>query len=184
MTHAPGIPVQLRRLAALWIGALLIMSAACSGQPEPSPGATFRGMVETGARAGSGTIDFAVSDDGTSIADLGLALTDVACDGLTLGSAYDRYGGSVTPIESGRFSGGIPAVGTGGFSTSSGYNVDPDAFASFPVVADLASVGRLEGEFTSAEEATGTITIHVWVIGTDMACELGTFPWSATAQQG
>jgi len=160
------------------------MSAACSGQAEPSPGATFRGAVTTGTRAGSATIDFAISEDGTAIADLGLALTDVACDGLTLGSTYDRYGGSVTPIESGRFSGGIPAVGTGGLSTSSDYTVDPGAFASFPVVADLASVGRFEGEFTSAEEATGTITIHIWVIGTDMACELGTFPWSATAQQG
>lgn len=197
MSHALGSPVRLwplwskkqgrprgRWLKALCVGALLMTSAACSGQAEPLPGATFQGAIETGARAGSGAIDFAVSEDGASIADLGLTLTDVDCDGLTLGSTHDQYGGSLTPIESGRFSGAIPAVGTGGFSTSSDYSVDAEAFASFPAVADLASVGHLEGEFSSAEEAAGTITIHIWVIGTDMACELGTFPWSASAQQG
>lgn len=160
------------------MGGALVLLAGCGGQVEPTAGATFRGPIETGAGASAGTITFTVSDDGASITDLGIQLTDVACDGLTIGSTSDVYGGSVVPLDSGGFSGAIPAVGRGGMSQFSNYSltVSPDAF---PVVGD--EPGQIDGKFSSAGEATGTITIHVQAAGTDRACELGTFPWSATA---
>ena len=214
MTHTSGNPLGLwplrlkaherlrgRLLVLLYVAGLLILVASCGGQAEPTPGATFRGSIETGTRAGGGAIDFAISEDGTSISDLGITLSDVACDGLTAGMTTDHFSGSLASIADGRFGGAIAAVltasghqsqgvltsggsmtgtGPGGTTSFQDYRLGASP-EEFPVVASLETVGQLEGEFSSASEAAGTIRIHVWVIGTDRACELGTFPWSAAA---
>jgi len=157
-----------------------LVLTACAGRVTPAPGATFSGPIEISGKASSGTISFAVSDDGASITDLSITLSDVRCDGLSVGRIHDYLAGPLTSMTDGEFSATIPAMGGGRFSESENYSLDTPPSA-FPAVASLETVGQIEGEFSSATQASGTIKIYMWVMMTDRACELGVFPWSAAA---
>lgn len=170
--------MRQKTLFILLVACALVL-AGCGGRVAPTPGGIFSGPIETGDRAGSGTLSSQVSEDAGSITDLSIALTDVACDGLTLGRIHDLLGGSLTSVVDGRFSASMPAMGGAGQSESQNYSLTTSP-AAFPVVASLETVGRIDGEFTSSTQAAGTLTIHIWVVMSDRACELGTFPWSAT----
>ncbi len=169
-----------KRMTFLLLVALGAVMLACGGTATPAPGALFGGSIDVGDRAGGGTIGFNIADDGTSISDLSVTLSDVDCDGLSLGYVRDVSSGQLVTIVDGQFSSPIPAMGAARMSESQNYHLDV-APSTFPVVEDMRSVGQIEGEFSSATQANGTITLWMAVIMTDRACELGTFTWSAMA---
>jgi len=143
------------------------------------PGSTFSGAIETGDKASSGLISFKIAGDGASITDVNITLTELNCDGLSLGRIHDSLGFLAIPLKEGEFNGATPALGRGQMSESTNYKLDNPPSA-FPTVESLYKVGQLEGKFSSSTQASGTIKIHVWVMMTeDRACELGTFPWKA-----
>jgi len=130
-----------------------------------------------GDKASSGAISFKVSEDGASITDLNIILNGLKCDGLSAGRVHDYLGGPLTSITGDGFSASIPAMG----GEIENYNLDKPP-SEFPTVASLDTVGQIEGKFSSAKQASGTIKIYMGVVMTDRACELGEFPWEVEAR--
>lgn len=161
-------------LAALAMVFLAMVLVTCIGNATPAPGASFSGIINMGDKASSGAISFNISEDGASIIDLNIILNELKCDGLSAGRVHDYLGGLLTSIKGGRFSSSIPAVGR----EVENYNLDKSP-SEFPTVTSLDTVGQIEGKFSSATKASGTIKIYMWVVFTDRACELGEFPWEA-----
>lgn len=175
------------------LAALALVLAACAGNAtsapgassgsanvKPAPGASFSGAIDVGDKASSGALSFKISADGASITDVNVTLNELKCDGLSLGRIHDNMGGLLISMTDGQFSGPIPTMGRSPVSESENYRLDSPPSA-FPAVASLATAGQLEGKFSSATQASGTIKIFVSVMMTDRACELGTFPWKAEA---
>jgi hypothetical protein len=160
----------------LGLAALALVLAACAGNVNPPPGASFSGAIDVGEKASSGAISFKVSEDGASITDLDITLRELKCDGLSAGRVHDYLGDMQISITDGKFSASIPAMGR----EVENYKLDTPPSA-FPTVASLDNVGQIDGKFSSSTQASGTIKIHMWVVMTDRACELGTFPWKAEA---
>ena len=175
---------------------LSLLLAACGGAPaavstpgaaptattviakkvKPQPDALLNGTIEVGDKASKGTISLKVSGDGAAIASLEITLEELKCDGLSAGRVHDYLDGLQISISDGHFDASIPAVGR----EVENYNLET-APSAFPTVADLDKVGHIEGTFSSATQASGTIRIHMWVVMSDRACELGEFPWTAKA---
>lgn len=155
---------------------LALVVSACGGKASPAPGSSFSGAIEIGDKASSASISFNIREDGTAIKDLAVTLSELKCNGLSAGQVNDSWGNQIITISDGAFSSSIPAVGKNIVK----YNLEASP-ADFPVIEDLERAGQIEGKFTSAKKASGTIKIFMWVVMTDRACELGTFPWSATA---
>lgn len=153
---------------------LVISLVTCMGTSKPIPGASFSGTISMGEKANNATIDFKISEDGTSIKDLKTTINDLKLDGLTAGQVYDYHGGLLTSIESGRFNASIPAVG----GSVKDYKLDKSP-SEFQTVTDLDNVGQIEGKFLSATKASGTIKIYMWLLLTDYAIEVGEFIWEA-----
>ncbi len=140
-------------------------------------GATFNGWIETGDKASSGGISFTISSDGASIIDLDLTLSEVRCDGLSMGRVHEFVGGVLASTADGSFAAAIPAMGR------EVDNYELNAIPSdFPEFASLDDIGQIGGKFSSPTEASGKINIYVWVLMTDHACELGDFSWRAQAR--
>ncbi len=170
--------MKQNRLLFIGLAALILFVIACGGGTSPAGGASFSGAIDMGDKAGSGTISFKTSEDGASITTINITLQEVKCGGLTIGSIHDDLGDEQIAISSGAFSASIPAMGTSQFSESRNYHLTTSPF-DFPAFSDMGSVGQLEGNFISADNASGTIKIYIHAAMTDRACELGEFTWEA-----
>ena len=153
---------------------LVMFLVACFENAKPAPGASFSGMINMDDKASSATIDFKISEDGTSIKDLKTTINELKLDGLTAGQVYDFNGVLLTPIEGGRFNASIPAVG----GSVKDYKLDKSP-SEFQTVSALDDIGQIEGKFLSATKASGTIKIYMWLLLTDWAIEVGEFSWEA-----
>jgi hypothetical protein len=185
-----------------FIIAILILVSCAAKPADPTSGAAFKGTITMGDKASSGTLSFKISADGASLEEFGISLADAKCDGLTEGKLSWSQGGSLTTVSEGQFSTTLPAFGAGAgggmlksagsiSSTTSGagvsrsisiqnYNLEGDA-ASWPPVEDPQKAGQFEGQFSKPNDASGKITIYLAAIGSEYACSLGTFDWTANA---
>ena len=165
-----------RRLSVLGMVAVIVLViAGCGGSANPAPGANFSGQIDLGDKAENGEISFQVSDDGAKILNLSVVVMGMNCDGMTVGKTSEYLEDPSLAI-SGGFSGAFPALGR----IAENYNLSKPPF-DYPAPEDLAKAGSIEGSFRSATRASGTITLFMWAIGTEHACELGTFSWEAQA---
>ena len=153
---------------------IILLASACGSTAKPEPGAQFSGTIDMGANAKSGSIHFSISSGGDALENLEIVVNDLTCKKMTVGKARDSQAGPNIPVANGRFNSPIPAIGR----ISENYNLgtSPD---DFPVIDSLDTVGKIDGAFASPTQASGKITIFMWVIMTDRACELGTFDWVA-----
>lgn len=170
--------MKQKRILFLGLASLVLAMAACGGKAAPAAGSTFSGAIKVGAKAGSGTISFRVSENGSSITGVDITLQELNCGGLAIGSIHDNLGEALISMSNGGFSASIPAMGRGQMTESRNYNLSTSPF-DFPAFSDMANVGKFEGKFTSATHASGTIDIYIWAVMTDRACELGKFTWDA-----
>jgi len=184
----------------LYVVVVAILVACIAKPADPNPGAAFQGTIDMGDKASSGTLSFKISADGASIEAFSLSLADVKCEGLSEGRLSVSLGGSLTTITEGKFSAALPAFGAGSgggmlksagsmTSTTSGpggsksitienYNLEGSP-SEWPAVEDVQKAGQIEGQFSSPTEGSGKITIYLAAIGSDYACSLGTFDWTA-----
>ena len=164
----------------LGIALVFLLLAGCGTRAiAPRPGATFSGPIKVGAKAGSGLLSFAVSEDGAALTNLRTSLQKANCnDMIIMGSVEDYTSDPGITIANGAIDGSLPAMG--GMVTD--YSFHPgDSFPS--PVPDPYTVGRITGRFTSPTSASGTITIFLGAaMSGGIVCELGTFDWSATGQ--
>jgi len=158
-------PLGKCRVAAVaWVFLLVGALAGCGGGGDsPDPGATFRGPVHSPGTS-SATVEFVVSGDGNSIESFRIT--------------YERW-----TVE---YPGGHPGAGKrdGCF--------EEHTFADAPLLIQdgcfrysnprtSGYVIAIDGRFTSATEATGTLT-HIQVVNEDDTYEVEDFEWTATAQ--
>ena len=162
-------------LYILCVVPFLVLSS-CGGK-MPEADARFIGTIDTGSAASGGTISFRISNGGASIEDLDIIVKDLVCKTMTVGSARDYQAVPNISIAKGVIDATIPAIGR----ESENYKLGSSP-ADYPVIESLDTVGHIEGKFSSTKKAIGKITIYMWVVMSDRACELGTFDWSATAQ--
>lgn len=117
---------------------------------NPQPGSTFSGSVEIGEKAASTTISFTISDDGASITLLELKI--------------------IGPFEC--------SDASAGEGTESAQNVEgPLSITEGKFEASLFGGGKVEGQFISSTEVSGTINMALYYLG--RTCDWGTFDWSA-----
>lgn len=157
--------------------AIVLLASACGGTAKPKPGAQFSGTIDMGTSAKGGTIRFSISSGGESLENLEVVVNDLTCKKMTVGKARDSQVFPNIPVTNGRFNSPIPAIGR----ISENYKLggSPD---DFPVIDSLNTVGKIDGQFDSPTKASGKITLYMWVVMTDRACEMGTFSWVAEAQ--
>jgi hypothetical protein len=168
--------IQISSLSLFLVS--LFFSACSGGTVSPANGAMFNGTISTGEKAKSGTISFSVSQDGTSLTQLGITLDELKCGALTIGRIHDNLGEVQVSLVGGSFSGSIPALGAAQFTESQDYSMAASPF-DFTAFEDMSKVNQLDGKFTSATHASGTIHLYVQAVMTDRACELGEFTWEA-----
>ena len=166
-----------RNVRFILLAALMLGLISCLAGVTPMSGATFVGSIETGDQASSGRISFQIASDGASITDLDLILNQVRCDGLSMGRVHEFVDGVLTSTTEGGFAAAIPAMGR----EVNDYELNAIP-SDFPAFDSLDDIGWIEGEFSSPTEARGTISIYVWVLLTDHACELGEFSWNAEVE--
>jgi hypothetical protein len=136
--------------------------APTQGASQPQPGVTLSGEIEASDIADSATINLKVSEDGTSITQVDVAITNVSVE-----CSSDAASGS---IES---------------DSSEMSFMGPYPITEGAVDASLSNDGKLQGMFTSPTEANGTINIiskQPDGAGGSMLCNFGTWEWSATAK--
>jgi len=76
----------------------------------PQPGAILTGPIEISGKATSGTITLTISEDGSSIASVSIALVELKCDGFSAGSMTQEMGGPF-PVAEGNISASLPGGG-------------------------------------------------------------------------
>jgi hypothetical protein len=92
-------------------------------------------------------ISLKISDDGLTIEQVGVAFTEIKCEGFSAGSSSSTVSGQ-TPVTDGVF------------------------------VFKSSNIGEINGQFTSATAAKGTIHLAFY----DGNAECGTWDWSATGK--
>ena len=159
---------------------VLLLLVACGGKSaSPKPGASFSGTINVGDKAGSGSLSFSISEDGTKLANLTTSLQKANCkDMITMGSVEDYDSNPSITITNGVFEAPLPAMGGEVWD----YKFNPGN--SFPTpVPNPYTIGKITGRFTSTTTANGTITIYLGApMSGGVVCELGTFEWSAAAK--
>jgi hypothetical protein len=168
--------MKRNRIVLLLLGATTLCLAACAGKATPAPGAIFAGRIDMGDSADSDDISFKVSEESAAIINLSITVTGLKCDALTAGRVSEYLDEPSISISKGSFSASIPTLGR----VVEDYNLGKPP-SEFPVVEDLDTAGQIEGIFSSPTKASGTITLYMWLVMTDRACELGTFSWQAEA---
>lgn len=164
-------------IACEWLSLPAAQPPAATPTAFSLSAASFSGSIDIDPKASSGSISFAVTEDGSAITNVEITLTDLKCDGLTAGWVHELFSGLEIAIENGEFQSIIPAVGR----EVKMYKLESSPSA-FPTVASLESAGQIDGRFHSATQASGTIKLAMWVVMTDRACEMGEFAWNAEAQ--
>lgn len=172
--------MKQKRFLFLGLAVLLLAITACGANTSPAAGSFFSGEIDMGDKASSGTISFKISEDGISVTAINITLLELKCNSLNIERIHDNLGNGLISITSGGFSASIPAMGASQFTESQNYHLTASPF-DFPSFSDMGSVGQLEGKFSSATDASGTIKLYIWAVMTDRACELGEFTWKATS---
>jgi hypothetical protein len=158
--------------------ALLLLVGCGVRSAAPKPGAAFSGTINVGNKAGSGSLSFSISEDGTKLINLGTSLQKVNCkDMITMGSVADYDSNPGITITNGVFEAPRPAMGGEVWD----YKFNPGD--PFPTpVPNPYTIGKITGRFTTPTTASGTITIYLGAtMSGGVVCELGTFEWSAKA---
>lgn len=128
---------------------------------SPQPGSSFTGNLEGEKEAGSGTISFDISEDGTAINNLNITLNDSSanCGGASTGTL--GFGQLSLPFD------GPYLIKEGNFSLV------------------ISKSGELKGKFVSPTEASGSINLilEITLFGNAQTCDFGTWNWSAKLKQ-
>jgi hypothetical protein len=116
--------------------------------------------MESDTAEGSGTIALVLSDDGSSITQVNVTITN---------SSAECSNGS---------------KGTVGFGSMEVSFSGPWPITDGNIDASLFKGGELKGKFTSPTEASGTIHVlgGVSLLGSPHTCDFGTWNWDAKAK--
>lgn len=120
-----------------------------TGSAAPKGGATFTGAIEISGKASNGTIQFSISEDGTSITSVTITLKDLKSDGFSAGSMTQEASGPF-PITKGNFTASPSGVGEleGHFTSST------KASGTIDITLDIPFAGTIEfGEWPWSAEA-------------------------------
>jgi len=105
--------------------------------PRPKPGATYAGLIQMGDKATTATINLTISPDGDQITKVGVAFTDLKCDGFAVSTmvTQDEAG---FPLSEGKFQ-----VSSGKIGAISGEFTSPGEVAgTVDLNFDLGMVGK------------------------------------------
>jgi len=116
---------KVNKLFLLSLALVLMLSMAmsvvgCGGEEtapvsssksvSPKAGATFTGPIDISGKASSGTIEFTVSADGTSITSVSITMKDLECNGFSAGSMTKETSGTFA-IDGSRVSASPSGIG-------------------------------------------------------------------------
>ena len=105
--------------------------------PRPKPGATYAGLIQMGDKATMAAINLTISPDGDQITKVGVAFTDLKCDGFAVSTmvTQDETG---FPLSEGKFQ-----VSSGKIGAISGEFTSPGEVAgTVDLNFDLGMVGK------------------------------------------
>lgn len=105
----------------------------------PQPGANLAGAIEISGKASSATIFLTISEDGSSIASVGIALTDLKCDGFSAGSMLQQLGGPFPVAE-----GNIVASLSGGGEIMGRFTSPTEASGTINLILEIPFGGTCE----------------------------------------
>src|SRR3990172_4655869 len=71
-------------------------------EARPKPGATYAGLIQMGDKAAMATINLTISPEGDTIAKVGVAFTDLKCDGFAVSTLVTQDEGGF-PVSQGKF---------------------------------------------------------------------------------
>ena len=123
---------------------------------RPQPGAILTGPIEISEKASSATIFLSISEDGVSIASVGIALVDLKCDGFSAGSMTQDFGGPFPVAE-----GDIAASLSGGGEIKGRFTSPTEASGTINLILEIPFGGTCDlGRWDwSAKADLGTETI-------------------------
>jgi hypothetical protein len=140
---------------------MFLVACGSSQTPKLQPGVTYSGELTQASpgkntSAGGGTIEFTISDDGESIASISYSLFGDTCwnESRTITRTGVGYSTTRNPP---------PPINNGGF-----------------VWEDNDIV--VKAKFTSSTEASGTMTISIKDMSSQLTCDYGTWDWNANVK--
>lgn len=105
----------------------------------PQPGANLAGPIEISGKATSATISFTISEDGSSIASVSIALVELKCDGFSADLLIQDLGGPFPLSE-----GNIAASLSGGGEIKGRFTSPTEASGTINLILEIPFAGTCD----------------------------------------